>query len=48
MKVTRSSTATVAILGAGTMGEALLKGSLGGGLPAQDVWVTARSEERVN
>lgn len=43
------TTATmVAILGTGTMGEALLKGSLDGGLSARDVWVTARSERRVN
>ncbi|MFT4048818.1 MAG: pyrroline-5-carboxylate reductase [Solirubrobacterales bacterium] len=39
---------TVALLGAGTMGEALLKGSLDGGLVAQDVWVTARSRQRVD
>ncbi|MGD9695059.1 MAG: pyrroline-5-carboxylate reductase family protein [Thermoleophilia bacterium] len=39
---------TIAILGAGTMGEALLTGSLDGGLAAHDVWVTARSARRVD
>jgi len=38
---------TVAFLGVGTMGEALLKGSLDGGLPAGDVWVTARDHDRI-
>jgi hypothetical protein len=39
---------TVAFLGTGTMGEALLKGSLDGGLDAHDVWVTARSQKHVD
>jgi pyrroline-5-carboxylate reductase len=39
---------TVAFLGTGTMGEALLKGSLDGGLDTHDVWVTARSQKHVD
>lgn len=39
---------TVAFVGTGAMGEALLKGSLDGGLAAQDVWATARSRRRVD
>lgn len=39
---------TVAFLGTGALGEALLKGSLDGGLAARDVWVTARSQRRVD
>ncbi len=39
---------TIAILGTGTMGEALLRGSLDGGLAAQDVWVTSRDQTRVD
>lgn len=38
----------VAFLGAGTMGTALLAGSLQGGLAPDTVWVAARRAERVN
>ncbi len=41
-------TAAVAILGTGTMGEALLAGSLDGGLAADEVWVTSRTQKRVD
>ncbi|MEU6123896.1 pyrroline-5-carboxylate reductase [Streptomyces sp. NPDC047123] len=39
---------TVAFLGTGTMGEALLTGALAGGLDPDDVWITARSQEHVD
>ncbi len=38
---------TIALLGAGTMGQALLVGSLAGGLAPEDVWVSARRPEHV-
>ena len=39
---------TTAFLGTGTMGEALLKGSLAGGLRPSDTRVTARRQQRVD
>ncbi|MFJ4714539.1 pyrroline-5-carboxylate reductase [Streptomyces sp. NPDC088785] len=39
---------TVAFLGTGTMGEALLTGALAGGLDPSDMWVTARSQDHVD